>query len=123
LEPFSVNEVVSWSTNASCGHVFHHQCIKEWLLRRTGCPYCRLPLLNVDCKSSETFTDEDLTKIVAEWRRRATRTYYCIKNGLVELDGKLTPQQKELISPGVKREELAKMRETRASSTKNRFCC
>lgn len=24
-----------------CGHVFHHECIIQWLKQNRGCPYCR----------------------------------------------------------------------------------
>lgn len=24
-----------------CGHIFHNECIQEWLHKHTSCPYCR----------------------------------------------------------------------------------
>ena len=48
LEAFQVGDSVSWSTDPTCGHVFHHSCIREWLLRRVACPCCRTVLLPVD---------------------------------------------------------------------------
>lgn len=57
--------------------------------------------------------------MVAEWRNRMSTTYYCIKNGLVELDGKLSRKDKDLIAPCVKREELVKMRRTSVSDSKS----
>jgi Ring finger domain len=48
LEAFQVGDNVSWSTDPTCGHVFHHSCIREWLLRRVACPCCRTVLLPVD---------------------------------------------------------------------------
>ena len=40
-DELSIGDIVSWSPNPSCNHVFHHACIKEWLLQNEGCPFCR----------------------------------------------------------------------------------
>jgi hypothetical protein len=45
LNPYELRESVSWSSNVSCVHTFHEQCITEWLSRKRNksfaCPCCR----------------------------------------------------------------------------------
>ncbi len=47
LESFLPNDFIN--SMAKCGHIFHQECIRKWLLCRTTCPYCR----------SEIFTPEE----------------------------------------------------------------
>ena len=39
LEHFSNGE--SLSTIGTCKHIFHHDCLDQWIQRSTSCPYCR----------------------------------------------------------------------------------
>lgn len=102
LEAFVPDEIVSWSANPKCSHVFHHDCIKSWLLSHTDCPFCRKTILSVDAAdpasnrnvassllssylSSGLSTKQRLHRFIQEWRRRVWSTYFCIEHGLVEL--------------------------------------
>ena len=49
LEHFSIGQIVSISPSlCSCQHIFHHVCIKEWLLKNKTCPSCRQVYFNDD---------------------------------------------------------------------------
>ncbi|KAG5570062.1 hypothetical protein H5410_059828 [Solanum commersonii] len=37
-----------------CGHEFHVECIKKWLMRKKTCPYCRAQLLPTHEKTSSS---------------------------------------------------------------------
>ena len=56
LEPFRVGDTVSWSQgNNECLHVFHHECILQWLEnpKHDDCPSCRYTILHFDDDTSE----------------------------------------------------------------------
>ena len=93
MEPFKVHQKVSWSSNEQCGHVFHHECLRYWLLRKTGCPCCRQCILSVDDRPVNGFTrprqlsTARLHELARLRALRSTSTYYCIEDGLVTLHG------------------------------------
>jgi hypothetical protein len=44
LEVFEEDEGVSYFNG--CSHLFHHECLHEWLMRNDSCPNCRNPTAN-----------------------------------------------------------------------------
>jgi hypothetical protein len=73
-----VGDIASWSAEQSaCAHVFHHCCIKEWLLKHEGCPYCRCTFLAIDL--DPLLVDKNQKAPVA------TRCFYCVQDGIVAL--------------------------------------
>jgi len=47
LEPYLVGDKVSYSKHNAlhCRHVFHRECIADWLMRQDDCPCCRTPYI------------------------------------------------------------------------------
>lgn len=45
LEGYSPGEKVCISHKAECPHVFHQECIAEWLKKHDRCPLCRVDLM------------------------------------------------------------------------------
>ena len=41
LNVYQEGDTICWSRNSECDHVFHHECIEEWLLQHDDCPCCR----------------------------------------------------------------------------------
>jgi hypothetical protein len=84
MDALEVGDLVSWSPNAHCEHVFHHCCIKEWLLKRKCCPCCRqifLPVNQLEGLSKSKRTEE----LLLGQRQLAAKRFFCIRHGVVSL--------------------------------------
>jgi hypothetical protein len=79
-----VGQIVSWSANPDCGHVYHHECIKEWLLRHVECPLCKHIFLPVDEKRGKA-KQSALQTLSHHFAAAAATSYYCVQSGLVRI--------------------------------------
>ena len=52
LEDYTEEDVICWSPNAKCDHIFHKCCIIEWLLENDQCPLCRCQYMGRTVKST-----------------------------------------------------------------------
>ena len=48
LEEFMPSDFICMSNNPKCEHVYHRQCIFNWLLDNEDCPCCRRDYLAFD---------------------------------------------------------------------------
>jgi hypothetical protein len=143
MEQFVANDIVSWSPTTTCNHVWHQQCIAEWLLFHDTCPYCRVTVLPVDKLTAErprgnstgfdlglvgTFSKrsrtENLMKLARDRAQRVRTTYYCMEHGLVVLPRPPSPTTKEaqklyrrFLSTRVKAADLVALRGSRSVKT------
>mmetsp|Transcript_18811 Transcript_18811/g.26520 ORF Transcript_18811/g.26520 Transcript_18811/m.26520 type:complete len:199 (+) Transcript_18811:528-1124(+) len=60
--PYEVGERVIWSTNESCKHAFHEECILLWLSKgKKRCPVCRYyfcPTLHLNKEDVKQLTED-----------------------------------------------------------------
>jgi hypothetical protein len=122
MECLEVDDVVSWSPNSTCQHFFHHECIKEWLLRHTECPMDRSTFLPIDREGIDKSRSvlQELSKVHSH---RTATSYFCLHEGLVIVPDKAdcTEEEFELIKmragPNIHRTQLAKIRGNRMEGT------
>ena len=41
LDPFDEGQVICQSQNPACSHIFHSDCVAQWLQKHGRCPICR----------------------------------------------------------------------------------
>jgi len=41
IDPFQPGDEVCWSKSERCNHVYHLDCMTEWLMENEECPLCR----------------------------------------------------------------------------------
>jgi hypothetical protein len=58
LGDYQKGEIVCWSRNAKCNHIFHLECAGEWLMRNVECPCCRFKFI---LNNNNNNTNEDNT--------------------------------------------------------------
>eukprot|EP00980_Cylindrotheca_fusiformis_P003424 scaffold763_cov98-Cylindrotheca_fusiformis.AAC.9 len=46
LEQYGSGDVICVSKSSTCDHIFHKECIAEWLAKRNHCPLCRADLMS-----------------------------------------------------------------------------
>lgn len=45
LEKFSTGDSISWPKYGGCDHIYHTECITNWLLLHEDCPLCRVAII------------------------------------------------------------------------------
>jgi hypothetical protein len=52
-EEYRIGDDIAWSQNDECPHMYHLNCILEWLLDKDDCPMCRAKYINIDVEEGE----------------------------------------------------------------------
>jgi hypothetical protein len=118
MEAFQLDEIVSWSPNEKCSHVFHHECIKEWLLRHGTCPLDREVFLPID-GFQHILKKEELRGLAKQRSHRISTSHFCLRDGLVtvhrseELDKDVLDHINALTCSCIEKVELIKLRGSR----------
>ena len=69
LESYRVDDVIVWSANVNCSHVFHEKCMQNWIMKRfkPDCPMCRQTFVNMsmnkDTSSSAGETEPSIADL------------------------------------------------------------
>ena len=53
LDDYDIGDEICMSPNHQCPHVFHVECMSEWLMKRNECPLCRADYLKVSTDEEE----------------------------------------------------------------------
>jgi hypothetical protein len=85
IDALEVGDLVSWSPNAQCEHVFHHCCIKEWLLEQECCPCCRQIFLPAVSQHEGLSKSERTEELLLGQQQLAAKRFFCIRHGVVTL--------------------------------------
>jgi Ring finger domain len=83
FDRLEAGELLSWSANPQCDHVFHHACIKEWLLDRRDCPFCRTVFLPVDAFGTTEALAAHIPDLILGQKRRTAPCFYCLEHRVV----------------------------------------
>lgn len=83
LEPYEIGDDVAWNKRQleRCQHVFHKECIIEWLERHNDCPSCRIPIVVDVAKETEEESEKPAAfAIVHGLLSRVVKTLKEVKN-------------------------------------------
>lgn len=53
LDDYDIGDEICSSPNHECPHVFHVECMSEWLMKRNECPLCRADYLKISTTDEE----------------------------------------------------------------------
>jgi hypothetical protein len=47
LDTYKTGETICWAKTDECDHIFHQECIQEWMKDHNDCPLCRTNLVSI----------------------------------------------------------------------------
>lgn len=48
IDEYEIGDEICSSPNKDCPHVFHVECMTEWLMKHSDCPLCRADYLKIN---------------------------------------------------------------------------
>jgi Ring finger domain len=90
LNEYCDGDEISWSQNKDCTHIFHRECVMQWLLTHKECPCCRHVYLQSD--------DDERNGIATPHNELYERT---LQRGLELLSNMATQGTNSQVSPTI----------------------
>lgn len=107
LDPLRIGDIVSRTKSAKlscCPHVFHHSCIKSWLLKNDTCPTCRANMMtrNEESKEIQLGSEASLeAKTIFNISLNA-ELFFCVSHGIGILEKETNTQDPITPIPSLK---------------------
>lgn len=75
---------------------YHHECIKEWLLRNTQCCLCKQTFLYIDTKNGKEKESLDVASLTRQYITAAALSFYSLPNGLIRIPETILSSRSQL---------------------------
>lgn len=64
IDDYEIGDEICYSRNKKCRHVFHADCMRNWLMKSNDCPLCRVDYLQLPPGGNKEGRSENITSSV-----------------------------------------------------------